>query len=122
MEDTKRELVALLSKIKSEGCSIAGYGAPAKGNTLLNYFGIGSDLIDYVVDRAPAKQGMLTPGAQLEVFPVEKLLSDQPDYVLILAWNFADEIVSQQEEYFRRGGRFIIPLPRLQILEAGDRT
>jgi hypothetical protein len=118
VENTKRELLALLRRIKAEGCRIVGYGAPAKGNTLLNYFGIGSDLIDYVVDRAPFKQGRLTPGTQLEIFPVEKLLSDRPDYVLILAWNFAAEIVNQQQEYYRRGGRFIIPLPRLQVIDA----
>ena len=117
VENTKRDLLNLLHEIKARGQRIASYGAAAKGNTLLNYFGIDTELIDYIVDRAPLKQGKLTPGAQLQVFPVEKLLTDQPEYVLILAWNFADEIVNQQQEYFRRGGRFIIPLPRLRVLE-----
>jgi hypothetical protein len=120
VENTKRELLTLLKDLKTQGKRIASYGAAAKGNTLLNYFDIDTSLLDYVVDRAPLKQGKLTPGAQLEVFPVDKLLEDQPDYVLILAWNFAEEIVMQQEEYQRNGGRFIIPLPTLRVVGEGS--
>ncbi|MPZ48193.1 MAG: methyltransferase domain-containing protein [Dehalococcoidia bacterium] len=117
VERTKKKLVGVLSDLKLRGHRIAAYGAPAKGNTLLNYCEIGGAFLDYVVDRAPLKQGLLTPGSHLEVFPVEKLLDDMPDYLLILAWNFKDEIVEQQSEYFRRGGRFIVPLPQFHILE-----
>jgi C-methyltransferase C-terminal domain/Putative zinc binding domain/Methyltransferase domain len=125
VESTKRDLLTLLHGLKADGYRVASYGAAAKGNTLLNYFGIDTELIDYIVDRAPLKQGKLTPGAQLEVFPVEKLETDRPDYLLILAWNFADEIMAQQQAYYRAGGKFIIPLPHLRVVDSehseGDR-
>jgi hypothetical protein len=110
-------LVSLLEKLVAGGKSVAGYGAPAKGNTLLNYCGIGTDLIPYTVDRNPMKIGTLTPGMHLPVLPVDTLLERQPDYVLILAWNFADEIVRHQAEYGRRGGRFILPVPVPTIVD-----
>jgi hypothetical protein len=110
------ELLALLGQLKAEGKTVAGYGAPAKGNTLLNYCDIGTDLLPYTVDKSPLKVGLFTPGTHLPVLPVETLLERQPDYVLILAWNFADEIVRQQAEYARRGGRFIVPLPEPRVL------
>ena len=94
-----------------------GYGAPAKGNTLLSYLGIGPDLIDYIADRSPLKQGRYTPGTHVPVVSPERLLADAPDYVLLLAWNFADEIISQQSQYHRQGGRFIVPLPEMRIIE-----
>jgi hypothetical protein len=112
----REALVALLRQLKAEGASIAAYGAPAKGNTLLNYCDIGTDLVDYAVDRNPLKQGLFTPGQHLPVPPAEVLLERQPDYLLILAWNFADEIIAQQAEYARLGGRFILPLPEPRIL------
>lgn len=115
-ERNRESLVTLLQRLRGEGARIAGYGAPAKGNTLLNYCGIGTDLVGYTVDRSPLKQGRFTPGQHLRVEPVERLLDDQPDYVLILAWNFADEIMAQQAEYRRRGGRFILPLPEPRVL------
>jgi len=113
---TRSSLLALLRRLRAEGATIAAYGAPAKGNTLLNYCKIGTDLVAYAVDRNPLKQGRYTPGQHLPVPPAEVLLERQPDYVLILAWNFAREIVAQQAEYARRGGRFILPLPVPRIL------
>jgi SAM-dependent methyltransferase len=112
----KRELRALLSELKASGARIAAYGAPAKGNTLLNHFSIGSDIIDFVVDRSPYKQGMYTPGTHLPIVKVERLLDEQPDYVLLLAWNFLTEICEQQSEYLNRGGKFIIPIPTPKVL------
>lgn len=114
--DTLRtELVSMLQQIKSENRRIAVYGASAKGSTLLNYFGIGRDTIDYVVDRSTVKQGRYTPGTQLKIHDPEKLLSDRPDYCLLLTWNFADEILNQQQKYRALGGKFIIPIPHVRV-------
>jgi hypothetical protein len=110
------KIVDLVRGLKRQGCSIAAYGAAAKGTMLLNYCGLGSDEIAYVVDRNPAKQGRLTPGTRLAVHPPEKLLETMPDYVLLLIWNFADEVLAQQAEFRRRGGRFIVPLPEPRIV------
>lgn len=112
----KQDLMALLQSLKASGKSLAAYGAPAKGNTLLNYCGITTDLVAYTVDKSPYKQNLYTPGAHLLVHPPEKLLHDQPDYVLLLAWNFAEEIMEQQREYLRRGGHFIVPIPDVKVL------
>jgi len=115
--ENKRALLALLEQLHSAGKSVAAYGAPAKGNTLLQYCGIDTRLVEYTVDKNPLKVGLFTPGSHLPVLPVATLLERQPDFVLILAWNFAEEIVRQQAEYARRGGRFILPLPLPRILE-----
>ena len=109
-------LRALLRRLKDEGHSIAGYGASAKGSTLLNCFGIGAELLDFVVDRSTVKQGLFTPGTHLPIRPTEALLTEMPAYVLLLTWNFADEILAQQAEYRRRGGQFIIPVPAPRLV------
>jgi SAM-dependent methyltransferase len=110
------ELRQTLASLKNEGKSIAAYGASAKGTTLLSFSGIGGETLDFVADRSTVKQGKRTPGTHLEIVAPEELLTRMPDYLLLLTWNFADEIMRQQEEYRRRGGRFIIPLPEVAIV------
>ncbi|MCX6059037.1 MAG: class I SAM-dependent methyltransferase [Chloroflexi bacterium] len=116
VERLRLELLALLRKIKSDGKQIAVYGASAKSATLLNYYGIGVSILDYVADRSTYKQGRFTPGTHLPILSPETLLEGQPEYVLLLTWNFADEILAQQAEYRRRGGKFIIPIPELMVV------
>lgn len=102
-------LVHSLARLKSDGCRIAAYGAAAKGAILLNYCGIGPETIDFVADRSTWKQGRFIPGVRIPIVTPEALLTEQPDYCLLLAWNFADEIIRQQDDYLRAGGRFILP-------------
>ena len=113
---TQSDLRATLERVRAEGSSIAAYGAAAKGATLLNTCGIGGNVIDFVVDRSPMKQGKLMPGVRIPVVDPSELLARRPDYVLLLAWNFRDEILRQQQEYREAGGRFIVPAPVLEVL------
>jgi hypothetical protein len=112
----KTSLVSFLGELKADGKRVAAYGAAAKGSTLLNCFGIGRDVLDYVVDRSPHKQGRFMPGVHLPIAPPARLLEDRPDFVLLLTWNFADEILEQQAEFRKGGGRFIIPVPAVRVV------
>ena len=115
VEDLRQALTAQLHQLKDEGNRIAVYGASAKGSTLMNYFGIDANLIDYVVDRSTVKQGRYTPGTHLEICDPQRLLEDQPDYCLLLTWNFAEEIMKQQASFRANGGKFIIPIPEVRV-------
>jgi SAM-dependent methyltransferase len=112
----KRSLVAMLAELKSAGRRIAAYGASAKGSTLLNYCGVGRETLEFVADRSTVKQGLYTPGTHLPIKRPEALLAERPDHVLLLTWNFADEILEQQAAYRRQGGKFIIPVPEPAIV------
>jgi 2-polyprenyl-3-methyl-5-hydroxy-6-metoxy-1,4-benzoquinol methylase len=116
VRENRRAIVDLLASLNNEGKTVAAYGAPAKGNTLLNYCRIDTSLIAFTVDKSPLKVGLYTPGMHIPVLPVSSLLERQPDYVLILAWNFAEEIIRQQQKYHDRGGHFIIPIPEPRIV------
>jgi len=111
----RRSLRLMLEELHGRGKVVAGYGAPAKGNTMLNYCGIDPTLVPYTVDRNPLKVGTFTPGMHIPVLDVKTLLERSPDFVLILAWNFAEEIMEQQQAYRDRGGRFIVPIPSPRI-------
>jgi hypothetical protein len=106
----------MLEQLKSEGKRIVGYGAPAKGNTLLNYCGVGADVLDYIVDESPLKHGLFTPGTHIEVLPTKHLREDRPDYALLLAWNYAKEIFEREQDFRRNGGKFIVPIPDPTII------
>ena len=114
--ELKQKLLALLSQLQESGKTIAAYGAAAKGSTLINYVGIDAGTVDFVVDRNTHKHGLYMPGKHLPVLPTEALLERMPDYALILAWNFAEEIRAQQADYVSRGGKFIVPVPEPVIL------
>ncbi len=115
VKETKRKLLAFLIKTKREGKSIAGYGAPGKGNTLLNYCGIRTDFLDYTVDRSPYKQGKFLPGTHVPIFHPDKIKETMPDYVLILPWNLKTEIMEQVSYIRGWGGRFVVPIPEVEV-------
>lgn len=110
------DLLKLLRELKSAGKSVAAYGASAKGSTLLNFYGLGADTLDFVADRSTAKQGRLTPGTHLPIVGPEELVRRRPDYALLLTWNFAEEILRQQQAYRDAGGRFIVPVPEVRVV------
>jgi len=110
------DLTALVRALKKSGARIAGYGAPAKGNVLLNYCQLGTDILDYITDTTPFKQGMYTPGIHVPVFPESHFHRNPPDYALLLAWNYLDDILEKEALYRSTGGRFIIPVPEPQII------
>ncbi len=111
----KARLADLLDDLKSKGKTIAAYGASAKGSTLLNYCGIGRETIEFVVDRSTVKQGRFTPGTHLPILPPESVMERRPDYLLLLVWNLAEEILRQQRAYREMGGRFVIPVPEPRV-------
>jgi SAM-dependent methyltransferase len=117
VKETKRKILKFLIGAKEEGKTIAGYGAPGKGNTLLNYCGIRSDFIDYTVDRNPYKQGKFLPGTRIPIFGPEKITETKPDYVFILPWNFKDEIMKQCAYVREWGGKFVVPIPEVRVYE-----
>lgn len=116
VEINKEVLLALLRRLKAEGKRLVGYGASARGNTLLNYCGIGTDLLDYIVDGNRLKHGLYTPGMHIPVFGPDRVLEDRPDFVFIIAWNFAEEIMRQQQQYRELGGAFILPIPEPEVI------
>jgi SAM-dependent methyltransferase len=116
VSELKGQLRALLSGFKAEGRRIAAYGAAAKGSTLLNTFGIGTETLDFVADRSTYKQGRFVPGVRIPIVPPDRLSESMPDYTLLLTWNFAEEILEQQSEYRRKGGKFILPVPEVKVL------
>ncbi|MBL6704937.1 MAG: class I SAM-dependent methyltransferase [Planctomycetaceae bacterium] len=113
----QESLVALLDRLRSAGKTVAGYGAAAKGTTLLNASGVRSEHLDFIVDRNIYKHGHHMPGLKTPIFAPERLLTEMPDYVLLLAWNFQEEIIRQQSEYLSQGGRFIVPVPEVRIVD-----
>jgi len=116
VEETKRKLLEFLITAKRAGKRVAGYGAPGKGNTLLNYCGIRTDFLDYTVDRNPYKHGKYLPGTHIPIYPPDRIRETRPDYVLILPWNFRDEIVRQMAFIREWGGRFVVPIPEVREL------
>ncbi len=116
VRETKRKLLDFLIRAKREGKAIAGYGAPGKGNTLLNYCGVGRDFLDFTVDRNPHKQGMYLPGTHIPIHPPEKIDEMRPDYVLILPWNLKEEIARQLSGVRAWGGRLVVPIPETTLL------
>jgi 2-polyprenyl-3-methyl-5-hydroxy-6-metoxy-1,4-benzoquinol methylase len=117
VKETKRALLEFLISIKRQQKSIVAYGAPAKGNTLLNYCGIGRDFIDYTVDRSPHKQGHFLPGTHIPIHHPDKIEETKPDFLLVLPWNLASEITAQMAHIRRWGGRFVVPIPTVEVYQ-----
>jgi C-methyltransferase C-terminal domain/Putative zinc binding domain/Methyltransferase domain len=120
--ESKRRLLGLLCALRGDGLSIGGYGAPGKGNTLLNYCGIRTDFLDYTVDRNPYKHGLYTPGTHIPIHPTERLAETRPDYILVLAWNLIDEISSQLAYVAEWGAHLIVPIPYATTIEPGAKA
>lgn len=117
VQESKRALLELLIRLRRERKRVAGYGAPGKGNTLLNYCGIRTDFLEFTVDRNPYKHGRFLPGTHIPIFPPERILEERPDYILILPWNLKAEIVTQLAYSREWGAKFIVPIPKAQILD-----
>ena len=122
VKETKRKLLEFLIAARRQGKSVVGYGAPGKGNTLLNYCGIRSDFIDYTVDRNPYKHDKFLPGTHIPIFPPERIRQTRPDYVLILPWNLKEEIIAQLSYVREWGGQFVVPIPEVQVLRMTRRV
>ncbi len=116
VRNSREELTWMLRTLKREGKRIAGVSAPAKGMTLLNYCGIGTDILDFITEKAPQKIGKYTPGTHIPVLPDDELMRQMPDFALLLAWNFADEIMRNLDDYRKAGGKFIVPVPKPRIV------
>ena len=116
IDHLRDELTALLRRLRSEGASVAGFGAPAKATTLMYHFGIGPDVMNFIVDDSPLKQGMFTPGMHIPVKSAKAIEQCKPDYLVILAWNFAEAIVAKHQTYLDGGGRFVVPLPKIEVI------
>ena len=116
IQNIKVELNNLLNEFKNKGKNIAGFGAPAKATTLMYQFGIDSDLIDFIIDDSPLKQGLYTPGLHIPVYSSKMIKEKKPDYLLILAWNFASSIINKHQDFKNLGGHFIVPLPKIEII------
>src|SRR2546423_9226253 len=117
VRETKRALLTFLIDAKRAGKRIVAYGAPGKGNTLLNYCGIGTDFLDFTVDRNPHKHGRYTPGMHIPIRPVEEIDTARPDYILILPWNLKNEIVEQMDHVGDWGAKFVVPIPTVEIVD-----
>jgi len=116
VENLKGSLLTMLHDLKSQGKRIAAYGAAAKGSTMINFVGIGTDLLDFVADKNVHKQGRYMPGQHVPIVAAEKIAAEQPDYVLLLPWNLESEILAQEQEFRDKGGKFIIPVPEPHIV------
>jgi hypothetical protein len=115
VKETKRRLLDFLITAKTRGQSVVAYGAPAKGNTLLNYCGVRTDFIDYTVDRSPHKQGCFLPGTRIPIYAPDRVRETEPDYLLILPWNLKEEVMRQMRCIRDWGGQFVVPIPTVQI-------
>ncbi len=115
IQQRKEELRSLLGRLRADGKRIVGFGAPAKATTLMYHFELGPDVLEYVIDESPLKQGLFTPGHHLPIVPSSRLYEDRPDYALILAWNFADSVMRAHKRFSEQGGRFIVPLPTVEV-------
>ena len=113
----KKTLMTLLHKLKNDGQTVAGYGASGRANTIIQYCGITDKHLDFIIDDAPAKQGLYTPGAHLQIRSSQALNKVRPDYILLFAWAFYKEIAAKNEDYLRSGGRIIVPIPDVRILK-----
>lgn len=115
VENVKRKLLSFLITARQEGKRVVAYGAPAKGNTLLNYCGVRTDLIDYTVDRSPHKQGHFLPGVHIPIYDPDHIHQSRPDYVLILPWNLREEVMQQMKFIGEWGGKFVVPIPEVTV-------